>query len=681
MVRRRDFLAIVALGSVALRLPRRAAASAPPPPLKSKRSGRWSSPGTWDGGRLPGAGDYVEIQPGHVVVYDVSSDRAIRMVHILGRLTFARDRDTRLDVGLIKVGGDASENGAALTSHAHAGVRPALVVGTVDAPIPAGRTALIRLAYFAGADRDSLPAIVCCGGQMDFHGAPLRRTFVKLGAPVRKGDSEIALAEDAGDWRVGDRILLTGTTRQIPSDDSFRETTRDNTQTEEHIIAANHGDRLAIERPAAFDHVCAGAYRGDVANLSRNVVVESADPDGERGHTMYHYGSSGGISYAEFRRLGKRGVLGRYTVHFHRLRDSMRGTSVVGASIWDSHNRWITVHGTDYLVVRDCVGYNSVGHGYFLEDGTEVFNVFDRNLAVQGRTGDVLPGQVLPFDHNSGSGFWWANSLNTFTRNVACECDVYGFRFDAQKTADFDPELSVPQSDGSMRRVDIRTLPFVRFEDNESHCQRNHAMNIGGLDIQLGGGCGGVGPDEAHPLVLRNTRVWNSHWGFHPFSPSLLVDGYDIHDSAYGLWKPDFHRHAYRGVRMDKISNHIVLDARGPLPPALAARDIGPAERFVIDELQPGFPAPLTPRDTLPPVVIVTYIGTTAGRTVVRGTASDCGPITRIQVNGQATRAARPEFAEWEITLEDAARDLAIRAEDAAGNISTHTVSGLARGH
>ena len=48
---------------------------------------------------------------------------------------------------------------------------------------------------------------------MDFHGAPLRRTFVKLGAAVRKGDTEITLAEDASDWRVGDRILLTGTTR------------------------------------------------------------------------------------------------------------------------------------------------------------------------------------------------------------------------------------------------------------------------------------------------------------------------------------------------------------------------------------------------------------------------------------------------------------------------------------
>ena len=42
-----------------------------------------------------------------------------------------------------------------------------------DNPIPAGRTALIRLAYVPGMDKESCPAIVCCGGRMDFHGAPL----------------------------------------------------------------------------------------------------------------------------------------------------------------------------------------------------------------------------------------------------------------------------------------------------------------------------------------------------------------------------------------------------------------------------------------------------------------------------------------------------------------------------
>jgi hypothetical protein len=98
---------------------------------------------------------------------------------------------------------------------------------------------------------------------------------------------------------------------------------------------------------------------------------------------------------------------GRYALHYHLCRDTMRGSSVIGASIWDSDNRWLTVHGTEYLVVRDCVGYKSIGHGFFLEDGTEVYNVFDRNLAVRAEEGRPLPGQMLPFDKNEGAGFWW----------------------------------------------------------------------------------------------------------------------------------------------------------------------------------------------------------------------------------------------------------------------------------
>ena len=59
-----------------------------------------------------------------------------------------------------------------------------LEVGTPNRPIPAKHTALIRLHYVEGLNKDSCPAIVCCAGQMDFHGAPLSRAWVKLSATV-----------------------------------------------------------------------------------------------------------------------------------------------------------------------------------------------------------------------------------------------------------------------------------------------------------------------------------------------------------------------------------------------------------------------------------------------------------------------------------------------------------------
>src|SRR5262249_24141875 len=154
-------------------------------------------------------------------------------------------------------------------------------------------------------------------------------------------------------------------------------------ETEGRLITRINGTTLVLDKPLAYVHQGVGDYRSEAANLSRNVVVESADPAGVRGHTMYHRNSAGGISYAEFRHLGKEGLLGKYPIHFHLVGDSRRGSAVVGASIWDSHNHWLTIHGTDYLLVRDCVGYRSVGHGFFLEDATEQYNVLDRNLAVQ----------------------------------------------------------------------------------------------------------------------------------------------------------------------------------------------------------------------------------------------------------------------------------------------------------
>src|SRR5262249_9841083 len=149
-----------------------------------------------------------------------------------------------------------------------------------------------------------------------------------------------------------------------------------------------------------------------------------------------------------------------------------------------------------------------------------------------------------------------ANCLNTFTRNVACDCDEYGYFFQAQKTKDFDTVLSIMQPDGTRKRTDIRTLPFVRFEDNEAHCQRRHAVNLGGA-APRGDGVQGVGPDLQHPLVVRNYRAWNVHWAIHPVSPSLLIDNMDVYNAEYGVWRPVYRNHAYRNITMNEVPSNL----------------------------------------------------------------------------------------------------------------------------
>ncbi len=531
-----------------------AADAAAPKLIRSAQSGPWSAAQTWDGGQVPGADASVQVRAGHTVVYDRKSEEVVRFIHVAGTLSFARDRDTQLVVGLIKIqpGDDASEDGFNCDAHLPdvdpTQPKPALEIGTAEQPLDAKYTAKIQLAYRDGLDKESCPAIICCSGRMDFHGAPLSRTWVKLGGDAKHDDKTVTLAEAVTGWRVGDRLIVTGSTQ--PAEVSGTRRPVKNAKgltTEEREIRAIDGKTVTLDKPLDFDHPGSGDYRGEVANLSRTVIVESADPEKARGHTMYHRNSAGSISYAEFRHLGKEGVLGKYAIHYHLCGDTMRGSSVVGASIWDSSNRWVTIHGTSYLVVRDCVGYRSVGHGFFLEDGTEVYNVLDRNLAVQAFRGKPLPKQALPFDGNEGAGFWWANSLNTFTRNVSCENDRYGYRFEATAGSAFKPTLPILQPDGSRKPTDIRTLPFVRFEDNESHSEGLYGIN-------LGEGVNRIGPDTKHPFVMRNTKIWDVHYAFRPQSPSLLVEGMKIWRAEYGVYHPNYDNHVYRDLYIGKTN-------------------------------------------------------------------------------------------------------------------------------
>ena len=511
--------------------------------LESKGDGAWSDAATWQPERQPKAGDKIQIRSGHAVVYDVKSSNLIPLLHIEGSLVFARNRDTELNVAVLKVGGGKEAHSGVADVHGHkmAPISARLEVGTPESPIPAGISARIRLHYLDGLDKDEAPLLTCRpGGRMDFHGAPMSRTWLDLGADAAPGDTSLTLSGNVSGWRIGDEIIITGDARDGVTDEVFT--------TEERSIKKIEGTQITLNRALENAHAGAGKkYRCEVANLSRNVIIESADPDGVRGHTMHHRHSAGSISYARFAHLGKEGILGRYPIHFHLCRDSLRGESVVGVAIVDSHNRWVTIHNTQYMVIRDCVGYGSVGHGFFLEDGTEVYNVLDRNLGVQALDGKRLPDQALPFDPNDGGAFWWANGRNTFTRNTACENFRYGFRYDSQKRSNFDSNLKIRQPDGKIVITDIRTLPIYRFDDNESHSEGLYSFAFAGTE--------GVGPDRNHPHRMRGNTAWRTHYAMRMQLPMMWVEDADIERAVYGIYRPRFDHHVYRNLRISQTNS------------------------------------------------------------------------------------------------------------------------------
>jgi hypothetical protein len=542
--------------------------------IRSIQSGDWSNAQTWEPARVPKAGDRVLIARGTTVNYDVASAEVVRLIQVVGTLSFARDRDTELNVGVLSMQhiDECSEDGFACDFEgAKSGPEtpddqwPSLLIGTLDDPIPAKHTARIRLHFLPGFNRDDAPALACCAGRMEIHGSPLSRTWVKLGADANPGDSAVKLAEKVTGWRVGDEVLVTASER-ADGYGSFRMDREP--QTEQRVITKITGQTITLDQPLANKHAGTGEFRAEIANLSRNVIIESADPSGVRGHTVYHAFSRGGISYARLAHLGKEGVLGRYAIHFHLVGDTMRGSSVQGVAIVDSHNRWITIHGTQYLVVRDCIGYKSVGHGYFMEDGTEIYNLLDRNLAIHAYQGRTLPKQVLPFDPNEGAGFWWANGRNTITHNVTTENDEYGYRYDMQHSRYFDAKLPILQPDGSSKKVDVRTIGIWRFEDNEARAEGFYGMVVAAngnsqpdapiKDQQMLEHIKSIdwtGPDTHHPHIIRGLKISGAHYGFRAHSPSMLLDGLRIDRVTYGVYRPAFENHVYRNLHLSRAGS------------------------------------------------------------------------------------------------------------------------------
>ncbi len=674
------------------------------PLVLSKQSGPWSAVETWEGGRTPRAGDRVVIRKDHHVRYDVASSEVLRLVQIVGVLEFARDRDTLLEAGLIQLTAseEPSEQGFdchETPEHVHpGGHQAALLIGTPGHPIPVEHVAKIRLHYVEGMDRESCPALLNCGGLMEIHGAPIERTWVKMHRSSEVGDTTVTLDEPVGDWRKLDRVIVTSTERQRqrrPSGDSGA--FLNNAQTEVRKIVSvggkdfTGGYSLRLDKPLEYGHFAEGNFRAEVANLTRNVVIESAQPDVARGHTMIHVHSKGSISYAEFRHLGKEGVLGRYSLHYHLCEGTMRGSSVIGASIWDSHNRFLTIHGTDDIVVRDCVGYKSIGHGFFLEDGTEVNNILDHNLAVTVGPGRPLPEQVIPFDPNRGAGFWFANAQNVFTRNVAAECAEYGYRFDCKTTDDYDAVRPIRQSDGSVAAQDTRVMPFLRFEGNEAHTMPFFCLNLRGItrgdgpgfdfykqNVTLAEEAAEAMPAQGKPFWIRDFRCWQANWAVHLGTTGVFIDGLDVYDSDVAIWRSIMDRSGYRRITTQKMR---VNDIHNPLSMGMAydADEEASARR--------SYGGVSSFRDDLPPTTLVTSIVRDESLVRVQGSVADASDIQRVTVNGQPAQSTRDHFAEWEIVLPaypDQPLTITASAEDVNGieEVAPHTiqVQGQAQG-
>jgi len=328
-------------------------------------------------------------------------------------------------------------------------------------------------------------------------------SWVRLNKNALPGDMQLQVAGALNNWQNEDDIVLT-TTDYLPGHSEqpkIKGAPSVNGQVTTITLATpvkypHNGQtfdlsnttfpgisRLGPNFPASAE------MRAAVGLLSRSIriisdgntpgapfTVNPGNPDNYfGGHTIVRQGFLlYQVQGVEFYQLGQGGAIMHYPVHFHMARQVPVGiggsqpiTFVKDSSVWDSMTRWIVIHATQGVRMARNVGYESIGHGYYLEDGTETGNqlyanlgVFARGAVANGLTPDkanplnprMVPGILtatapvpdgcskatpekcvsgysqLPIysDSQNPSVFWIMNGMNDFQYNMAAGAAACG---------------------------------------------------------------------------------------------------------------------------------------------------------------------------------------------------------------------------------------------------------------
>jgi hypothetical protein len=144
------------------------------------------------------------------------------------------------------------------------------------------------------------------------------------------------------------------------------------------------------------------------------------------------------------------------------------GNAIDGGST--SHQkRWgVAIHSTHYGLVSDNVLYNYGGALLTTEDGSESYNVIERNFAVRSSgTGGRLG------EGNEGMGFWFRGPNNYIRGNVAADFDsdqpeaAYGYKYYMRQLGDVRIPTAKGQDSSLYVSVNGNALPILEFKNNE----------------------------------------------------------------------------------------------------------------------------------------------------------------------------------------------------------------------
>ncbi|XP_053374771.1 cell migration-inducing and hyaluronan-binding protein-like [Mercenaria mercenaria] len=298
----------------------------------------------------------------------------------------------------------------------------------------------------------------------------------------------VEVIDDVTTWRPGDTIVIAST------DYDWEQAEK------REIVFCSDCNRfqVRINEPVNFMHFGkilhnALDMRAEVALLSRKVVIrgemEPSCPEynnncnlkAVRGkdtfgvHTKVLKGYKiVRIENIEIYNAGQHTDLGRYPFHFHLCLGKDPGAPVPyirGCSIHDTYARCATIHGSHGVTVMDNACYYHMGHGYFLEDGGEINNTFDGNLAISTLKGT---GQLEPSDTRPAA-FWITNPLTYILNNNAAGGEGTGIWV-------IYPLEPLPPSRefNIMEPYEARKTNLLQFTNNVAHSYTFNGIHIGG---------------------------------------------------------------------------------------------------------------------------------------------------------------------------------------------------------
>lgn len=527
------------------------------------QDGDWGSASTWDSGTVPGAGAIVHIPFGYVVTYAETTAPRLSDIGVYGTLTFS----TAPGLAIVM-----------LVETIYIGRTGTVTIGTGfgdRVPETSSITITISDRHYATDANASTPIDpvsdywrfgrgIVCMGQFTIFGA-VRKRHLKTAdnsAPMT-GDTSLTLAEDPGNWQVGDTIAITGTQCELVNGvstifDEFR------------TITGVSGTTISWSGALVHDHdhqngaVTRTDLQPSIANTTCNVIVQSENTSAQRrGHIMIMHDGLSDVWDLKCLNLGRTDILGepgnilsggqferfdvtsdavvteatgtgdvnskgRYAFHFHFNGFNREKAPNLHNSVIDGSPGWGVVHHGCEAEIFDNVVFNWAGAGMVGETGDET-GPWVRNLVFgcnNGGAASYAPVKLIDSLKRGKSGdfarhgvayYFRGRAIQTLDNVAASSYTGYAFfHRDVGEANNLSPIATLDRNN-----IDLKNLSPVAFLGVDeiaaskypiAHFTRNEAYGTHqGFSVTK------PQPTQAHGIMtqLKDFKCWASLTGIH----------------------------------------------------------------------------------------------------------------------------------------------------------------------